>query len=669
MTASAPATGVCYYPEHWPKDMWQKDAKAMAQAGISWVRIAEFSWILMEPEEGSYDFSWLDEAIETLAAEGLRIILCTPTATPPKWLVDKMPDMIAIDQDGRPRGFGSRRHYSFSHQGYLKECARITKKLAERYGTHPAVQAWQTDNEYGCHDTAISWCHSAEARFRSWLQDKYQTIDALNQAWGTVFWSSCYRNFDEIDLPNLTVTEANPIHMMDFRRFSTDEIVRFDKTQTDIIRAHSPNRPISHNFMGDFNQFNARPVAKNLDIATWDSYPLGFLQNMQKVARVDAKLEADCLRIGDPDFQAFHHDLYRGMARLWIMEQQPGPVNWAAFNPIPVTGAVRMWSWEAFAHDAEVVSYFRWRQAPFAQEQMHAGLMLRNFEPAPGLAEVQQVNQELSEIALQQTGKAQIALIHDYEADWMSELDGQSEDFYYLRLVLDFYRAVRQNGGSVDVIGPDDALDGYRLILLPSLLHMSDDLCQRLSKAKAQILAGPRTGLKTADFQLPESLTAQTLSQMTGFQTQRIDALPARLPIQAKWQGHEGQISVWREEGLVTGQADGEMADGEMANGEMADGLPLMSHGNQGSYLCAWPDAYLLKQILRMMMEKADIACHDMPDYLRVRQRGHHLIFTHYGPDRVEIPNSFVGKIIMGSRVMGQADVTIIEMAENKTPS
>ena len=646
-----PSTGVCYYPEHWPESLWAADARSMVEAGISWVRLAEFSWIKMEPQEGVYDFDWLDRAVGALGRAGLKIIMCTPTATPPKWLVDKMPDMLAVDENGQKRFYGSRRHYSFSHQGYIKECERIAKVLAERYGPHPYIGAWQTDNEYGCHDTAISWCHSAKTRFRLWLATYYGSIEALNEAWGTIFWSMSYRSFDEIELPNLTVTEANPIHNMDFRRFATDEVVHFNKCQADIIRQYSGDKPVSHNFMGDFNQFNARAVAGHLDIATWDSYPLGFLQNMQMNARKDPKLEADCLRIGDPDFQAFHHDLFRGMARLWIMEQQPGPVNWAAYNPIPLAGAVRLWSWEAFAHDAEVVSYFRWRQAPFAQEQMHAGLMYRDNQPAPGLREARQVNDELKRIVLDETLKAPIALIHDYEADWMSELDGQSEDFYYLRLVLDIYRAVRQNGGSMDVLGPDDALDGYQLILLPSLLYVSDNLATRLATSGAHIMAGPRTGIKTKEFQLPQSLTTTGLSALTGFQTQRIDALPARLPILARYKDTTGQVSIWREDGHITGSV--------IAHCD--DDLPLLTTGNQGSYLCAWPDEELLKKIIGEAMRQAQLPSHDMPPYLRVRQRGKHLIFTHYGPDKVTIPDSFEGKIILGKRDMSQADVTIMD--------
>ena len=651
LTAPFPATGVCYYPEHWPEDKWAEDARAMAAAGLSFVRIAEFSWVLMEPKRGQYEFGWLDRAIDTLHQAGLKVILCTPTATPPKWLVDEMPDMLAVDEMGHKRGYGSRRHYSFSHLGYRTECARITEVLAKRYGTHPAVVAWQTDNEYGCHDTALSWCDSAKTRFQDWLRDKYQTIERLNEAWGNLFWSMCYASFDSVELPNLTVTEANPSHNLDFRRFATDEIVAFNQIQTDIIRRYSPDRPIAHNYMGRFNQFDHRPVAADMEIASWDSYPLGFLQDMQQIARKDSQLEADCYRLGDPDFQAFHHDLYRAMGRLWIMEQQPGPVNWAAFNPVPLAGAVRFWSWEAFAHDAELVSYFRWRQAPFAQEQMHAGLNYRDDSPAPGLSEARQVADELKAITLPDTANAPIALIHDYEADWMSELDGQSTDFNYLRLLLDFYRAVRQNGGSVDVIGPKDDIAGYKLILAPALANMHPEMMTALSRSDAQILAGPRTGLKTSDFQLPAELSQSGISELTGFTTTRIDALPARLPIDASWQGVSGQVSVWREEGRVSGQAEG----------TSTDGLPLLCRGNAGAYLTAWPDEKLLKAIIGDMMARAGLETHDMPPYLRVRRRGNLAIFTHYGPDEVTIPDSFQGTILLGSRQMKQADVTILD--------
>ena len=211
--------GVCYYPEHWPEDIWATDAQRMAEAGLSWVRIGEFAWSRMEPKPGHFEWDWLDRAIETLGAAGLKVILGTPTATPPLWMLNKHPDMLAHDEAGTIRKFGSRRHYCFSHDGYRQEARRITRLMAERYGKNPYIAAWQTDNEYDCHDTAISYSPHAYSAFQDWCAQRYQSPDALNSAWGNVFWSMDYDSFDQLGLPNQTVTEPNPSHVLAFRRF------------------------------------------------------------------------------------------------------------------------------------------------------------------------------------------------------------------------------------------------------------------------------------------------------------------------------------------------------------------------------------------------------------------------------------------------------------------
>ena len=445
--------GVCYYPEHWPEEMWADDARRMADLGLTWVRIGEFAWSRIEPDPGRFDWSWLDRAVETLGAAGLKIVMCTPTATPPKWLVDASPDMLAVDSRGALRRFGSRRHYCFSSESYLLQSARITREVAARYGKHAAVAAWQTDNEYDCHDTTLSFSENARVAFRSWLKDKYGDVAKLNRAWGAVFWSQEYRSFDEVDPPFQTVTEANPSHRLDYRRFSSDQVVRFNRQQTDIIRELSPGRDILHNFMGVSTSFDHFDIGKDLDAASWDSYPLGFLEQGPWQADVKARY----LRQGHPDFTAFHHDLYRGVGRgrWWVMEQQPGPVNWAPWNPAPLPGMVRAWTWEAFAHGAEVVSYFRWRQAPFAQEQMHAGLHTPDNREAAGAAEARQVAREADGLAGAETSRASVALLFDYTAKWLLDIQPQGADFDYFHLVLEFYAALRRGGLNVDVRSPD----------------------------------------------------------------------------------------------------------------------------------------------------------------------------------------------------------------------
>ena len=263
--------GVCYYPEHWPESMWKDDAARMKALGIDRVRIAEFAWSRIEPAPGEYNWDWLDRAVDVLADAGLKVVMCTPTATPPKWLIDRHPDILPVGVDGRPRAFGSRRHYDFSSPSFFEASQKICTAVAERYGKHPAVAFWQTDNEFGCHNTVVSYSPAALQRFRGWLKQRYGTIDALNTAWGTVFWSMEFRSFDEIDLPVGTVTEAHPTHRLDYRRFASDEVVRYNRMQTEIIRAHSPQRPVAHNFMQLFTEFDHYKVAADLDIATWDS--------------------------------------------------------------------------------------------------------------------------------------------------------------------------------------------------------------------------------------------------------------------------------------------------------------------------------------------------------------------------------------------------------------
>ena len=325
--------GVCYYPEHWPEERWSEDAARMADLGIRFVRIGEFAWSRLEPARDRFDWGWLDNALEVLNMAGLEVVMGTPTATPPRWLIDQRPDILAHDENGHPRRFGSRRHYCFTSPAFRAETARICLNIAKRYGDHPAIVGWQLDNEYGCHDTVLSYAPHCRPAFQRWLERRYGTIDRLNEGWGTVFWSGEYADFTQIGLPNHTVTEAHPAHRIDFHRFSSDQVIDYNRMQAEIIRQHSPERFISHNAMGLFHDFDHAALARDLDVITWDSYPLGFTDQRMGL---DQETRAQLARTGHPDIAAWHHDLYRGTkpdGRFWVMEQQPGPVNWADYNP------------------------------------------------------------------------------------------------------------------------------------------------------------------------------------------------------------------------------------------------------------------------------------------------------------------------------------------------
>ena len=613
--------GTCYYPEHWARDVWEDDARRMVEAGLTWVRIGEFSWSSLEPTSGQYEFGWLDDAIDILGMAGLKVILGTPTATPPRWMLDRYPDMLAVDVEGRLRKFGSRRHYCFSHEGYKAECAGIVTRLAERYGRNPNVAAWQTDNEYGCHDTTISYSDAARQAFRCWLRTRYLgagndgDITALNQAWGNVFWSMEYDSFDQIDLPNLTVTEPNPSHALAFRQFSSDQVVAFNRLQVDILRAHT-DAPIAHNYMGRITDFDHFDVGADLDIASWDSYPLGFLED--RVGADLAHLRAFA-RQGDPDFQAFHHDLYRavGRGRWWVMEQQPGPVNWAPYNPAPLPGMVRLWTWEAFAHGAEAVCYFRWRQVPFAQEQMHAGLLRPDSVGAPGLDEARQVSAELAHAAEVTQACAPVALIFDYNADFAWATQPHGEGLSYLGLVFDTYRALRGLGLSVDILSASTRdFSDYRLILAPGLMYMADELKAALSTTDAQVLLGPRSGARGKEMAIPVPLPPAfpDLDVIVSY----VESLRPDMPVALAAGGHlhhyceilEGSAEV--VECIKDGGAAVVMAEGNM------------------TYIGAWLGQTALRRVIGRACVTAGIDTMGLPNGVRIRDCGAERFWFNY---------------------------------------
>lgn len=631
--------------------MWASDAQRMVKLGLTYVRIGEFAWSRIEPEPGVFDWGWLDRAVETLGNAGLKIILGTPTATPPKWLIDKYPDILPCDAYGLPRTFGSRRHYSFSSKTYQRESARIVEAMAKRYGVHPNIVMWQTDNEYGCHDTVESNDPDARAAFQDWLAKRYRSVDVLNKAWGCVFWSQEYRSFDEVDPPLATVTEPNPSHVLDWRRFSSDQVAAYNAMQIELIQKHAPGRDITHNFMGHFTEFDHYPVGDQIDISTWDSYPLGFLEE----AWWDRETKIKYARTGHPDFAAFHHDLYRGMSsqRWGVMEQQPGPVNWARFNPAPLDGMVKLWTLEAAAHGAEFVSYFRWRQAPFAQEQMHAGLNRPDNKPDQASIEATEALKVLDVIGDIAFEQSDAALVFDYEAMWLFETHPQGRSFKYDQLVFQFYSAMRRLGLNVDIIGPGASLDGYKLIAVPSLPIISDELANKFEAAAAQLVFGPRSGSKTETLQIPAQLAPGPLKPLLNLTVERVESLGPGVR-------HSGQTSLgdafvvqnWMEH--VSGMAEpADPYDG---------GRRATYQSKSATYLSVWPDENLLKSVVSNAAERAGLGLLNLPEGLRVRCNRDLSFAFNYGEavDLIDIgAASKMSQFLCGDWKLGNGKVAI----------
>ena len=637
--------GVCYYPEHWPESCWAEDARAMRQSGIAYVRIGEFAWSRIEPEPGGFDWAWLDRAIATLGEAGLRVVMSTPTATPPKWLIDREPGILPVGEDGQVRGFGSRRHSSFSSPAWIRESRRITEAVAARYGDNPHVAGWQIDNEFGCHDTVLSYGPHDLAGFKAWLEQRYDTVEQLNAAWGSVFWSAELRSFDEAALPVSAVTETAPAARLDFRRFSSDQVRAYCRMQAEILRAHSPRRFVTHNFMGRFTEFDHYAVGQEIDFAAWDSYPLGFTEQFP----FDEAERAPFIETAHPDMAAFNHDLYRGIGRgrFWVMEQQPGPVNWARWNPVPKPGMVRLWTWEAFAHGAEVVSYFRWRQCPFAQEQMHAGLQRPDHSLSVGGAEALRVAAERDRAGELPTSlAAPVALVFDYQAAWMCGIQPQGSDFDYSELCLRWYEAVRRQGQDVDIVAPGASLAGYRVVLVPTLPYPPEAAFAALRDTGAAILIGPRTGAKTESFAIPDDLPPGLLRSLLPMRVTDVASLRPGLahPVEGTLSGSAIRWREWIEtEAKVLSR--------------FSDGSPASIQAGSRIYLACWPDNLLLTAAVRHVLQAGGLDRTDLPRGVRLRRRGGLSFAFNYGPEPWTLPDREGRSFVIGGPELAPQDL------------
>lgn len=627
--------------------------------GLSWVRVGEFAWKRLEPTSGKFNFAWLDRAIDNLGKAGLKVMLGTPTATPPKWLIDKYTDVLQVDKDGHTRGFGSRRHYCHNSKSYRKETTRIVTLIAKRYSKYEAVQAWQTDNEYGCHDTVRCYCDNCKREFRVWLKQKYKTIDTLNDAWWNTFWSMEYNSFDEVELPNLTVTEPNPSHTLDFYRFSSDSVVSYNKLQVDILREY-PDKPITHNAMGLFGHYDHYKLAKDLDAITWDNYPLGTLElalvSPSEVgpgatgssALFPTELKNKYMRSGHPDLISFNHDLYYGLKDkpFWVIEQQPGQVNWAHTNPLPAPGVVRLWTHQAFAHGADVVAYFRWRAANGAQETMHAGLNLFDGSPDTATDEAKQVAKELADFVQSEQrripptplikGGKDVALLFDYENLWATSIQPHAQGWNYWELQLTYYMALRGLGLDVAIIHPRSDLSRYKIVLAPALNLIDESLANHLTtyvKQGGQLVIGPRSGFKTLTNRV-QAPAPGPLTELMGVTINKVDALRSGYTEYVKLGRKKLPYTIWAD--LLTPTTAKILATYESDTYKNVAAVAEQKHG-KGFCLTIgmWADVKGLRVLLEPILKRAGLEPMTLPEGMRITRRGNKTYVLNFGSSEI----------------------------------
>ncbi len=508
--------GVDYYPEQWPEERWPEDARLMAEAGFNVARLAEFAWAKMEPQDGRFDFDWLDRAIALLSAQGMKVVLGTPTASPPAWLMAKHPDIFRVGQDGRRLTFGNRREYCPNNPVYHAYSRRIVTRMAEHYAEHPAVIAWQIDNEFGDR----CYCPVCARAFQAWLHRRYASLDHLNQRWGTVFWSHTYNDWSAIPLPLTSGGSPNPGLALDFCRFSSDSYVAYQHLQVEILRQMCPRHMITHNFMGfGFDRVDYVELAASLDVVSWDNYP-----------RTPWAMESDV----DPTRAALAADAMRGLKgqSFWVMEQQAGQGGWEMLSVTPRPGELRLWAYQSIAHGADAILFFRWRTARFGTEQYWHGLLDHDGRPGRCYQEIKGMGAEIQRAGEQIRGstlRAAVAMIHSYDARWAFEIQPTNPQFRYAEHFHHIYRALSRRQAAIDVVGPLADLTPYRLVVAPALHVLSQavaDNLRRFVQAGGVLVLTPRTGVKDEANAVVNMRLPGLVADVCGLTIDEYDSLP-----------------------------------------------------------------------------------------------------------------------------------------------
>jgi beta-galactosidase len=450
-----------YNPEQWPEEVWTQDVRLMQEAGVNLVSVGIFSWALLQPEPGRYEFGWLDRVLDLLHEGGISVDLATASASPPPWFSRLHPDSLPVTRTGARLWPGGRQAFCPSSAAYRSAATALTEELASRYTGHPALAMWHVHNEYGCHN-ALCYCDESAVAFRTWLRARYGTLDALNAAWGTAFWSQHYYDWDEIAPARLTASYPNPTQLLDFRRFSSGELLDCYRAERDALHRITPGVPVTTNFMA--------PNFKDLDYWQWAG-EMDFVSNDHYLRGEPADSEIDV---------ALGADLTRGLAAgaPWLlMEHSTSAVNWQPRNLAKVPGQLRRNSLGHVARGADGVMFFQWRAARAGAEKFHSGLVPHSGTDTKIWREVLELGANLAAIAEVRGSRVEsdFAILFDWNAWWAVEEDCMpSQDVTYLDQVRAMHGALWRSGVTCDLAHPEGDLSRYGLVLIPTLYLVTD---------------------------------------------------------------------------------------------------------------------------------------------------------------------------------------------------
>ncbi|RII17224.1 Beta-galactosidase bgaB [Streptomyces sp. YIM 130001] len=600
------AYGGDYNPEQWGPEVHAEDTELMRKAGVNLATVGIFSWAKAEPAPGAYDFGWLDTHLDRLADAGVRVCLATMTASPPAWLARLHPETLPVMEDGTRLYPGSRQHWCPSSPVFRDHATRLVEQLAGRYADHPALALWHIGNEYGCHISRHCHCEVSTAAFRAWLRERYGTVDALNEAWCTDFWAQRYGDFDEIHTPRSAPSFRNPAQQLDYRRFSSDELLACYLAEKQVLERLTPAVPVTTNFVPVARTLDLFRWAPHLDVVSYDSYP-------------------DPHDADSAHGTAFSYDVMRGLkgGQPWLlMEQAPSAVNWRRRNGRKPDGRMRLDSWQAVAHGADSVLFFQWRQSRGGAEKFHSAMVPHGGPDTRIFREVGALGAELAalpELFGSRPERADAALLLEWPSWWALELDAHpSSDVTLLDTALAHHRPLYDASVACDIVPADGDFSPYRLLVVPNLYSVSSATAERITDyvaAGGTLVMSYFSGITDEYDRVHLGGYPAPFRELLGLRIEEFDPLPegVTLPL-----GDAGTGSLWSEDIVLEG------AEPILALG---DGRPAVTRHTYGDgtawYLGTRPDPATLRTLMDRIRTEASVAPTeaDLPEGVQVRTR------------------------------------------------
>lgn len=660
--ADLTTVGTYYYPEHWDESQWDRDLKQIKELGFDFVHYAEFAWAQIEPQEGVYDFAWLDRAVDLADKNGLKVIMCTSTATPPVWLVRKHPDILITNEDGTVKDHGSRQHPSVSNNYYRRYSLKTIGKLAQHYARDKRIIGWQLDNEPR---PAQDYGPDAQQRFRDYLKNKYQTIDALNKAWGTAFWSQVYSDFAEINIPRVSQQFMNNHQTLDYNRFTTDEMASFLDEQTVLIRSIvDPSQWITTNYIPSYEDGHLRK-SDELDFHSYTRYMV-FGENYG--------IGRKGYRLGPVERIAKANDFFRPIDGVYgVMELQPGQVNWGQINSQPLPGAVRLWLWHVFAGGSSFTCTYRYRQPLYGTELYHYGIVgpdgvtptASGLEYTAFIREIATLrkvyNPETKTPAAYE--KRRTAILYNHENTWEMQRNKQNITWDTEKHIDKYYNALKNFGAPVDFIDERDDFTKYNVMIAPAYQLIDQALVDRWTgyvREGGNLVLTCRTGHKTRNGQLFEAPFAAPVYPLIGAKIDFYDLLQPATPDHIRFNDNLYSWTTWGE--VLIPDAATETWGTFL--GDFYEGRPAIIHHKLGKGTVTYvgvdsEEGRLEKEVLKKLYGRLSIPLMDLPDGLHIEYRDGFGIAVNYADRNYTLPLPAHTNYIIGNREIPAAGVSV----------